>query len=51
MVVGVLWWLVVASIKSETFIVTCGAPQSGVLTRVVAPWRARRKLKALTYCH
>ena len=51
MVVGVSWWLVVARWKSETLIVTRGAAQSGVLTRVVAFRRARRKAKALTYCH
>ena len=51
MVVDVLWWPVVARWKSETLIVTCGAPRSGVLTRVVASRSARRKSKALTYCH
>ena len=47
----VLWWLVGASIKTETLIVTRGAPQSGVLTRVVASRCARCKSKALTFCH
>ena len=49
--VDVLWWLVVARWKSETLIVTRGAAQSGVLTRVAAFRRARRKSKVLTFCH